>query len=177
MQAKDILIDLFEDQYKTINGEFSELSAEAFDWRPDAEANSIGITLWHLGRVADFALSHYLEGRSVDQQRWFSSGWANKTGYDPRGLGARGMGVLTGYTQAEVAALPTMHRDDLFTYHNEVYQALISFLQDLPADGLGTLTPNPGEQPGVYFWSRIVLVDATRHLGEIRALKAMWLRL
>jgi hypothetical protein len=78
MQAAQILLDLLETQQKAINSEFSDLSDEALNWRPDAEANSIGITLWHLGRVADFALSHRLEGRPVEEQRWFSGGWAEK---------------------------------------------------------------------------------------------------
>jgi hypothetical protein len=176
MQAIQILLDLLETQQKAINSEFSELGDEALNWRPDAEANSIGITLWHLGRVADFVLSHRIEGRPAAEQRWFSGGWAEQTGYDPRGIGSGGMGILTGYTQEEVAALPSMSGSDLLAYHNQVYESLLAYLQALPEGGLDIPVPGEGEQRSVYFWCRIVLLDATRHLGEMQALKQMWSR-
>jgi hypothetical protein len=176
MQAAQILLDLLETQQKAINSEFSDLSDEALNWRPDAEANSIGITLWHLGRVADFALSHRLEGRPVEEQRWFSGGWAEKTGYDPCGIGAGGMGILTGYSQAEVAALPALGGADLLAYHNEVYESLLDHVRQLPEGGLDEPVPGEGQQRSHFFWYRIILVDAMRHLGEMQALKAMWSR-
>jgi hypothetical protein len=176
MQGKEILHDLLETQYKGINSEFGELSAEALAWRPDAEANSIGVTIWHLGRVADFVLSHRLEARPAEEQRWFSGGWADKTGYDPRGVGAGGMGILTGYSQEEVAALPAMSGEDLLAYHNEVYEALLAHLAELTEEALDAPIPGEGKQRSVYFWHRIILLDATRHLGEMQAIKAMWER-
>ena len=174
MQVRDVLRDLLETQQKAINSELGELSDEALNWRPDAEANSIGITLWHLGRVADLVLSHRLEGRPVEEQRWFSDGWAARTGYDPRGIGSNGMGILTGYSQAEVAALPSMSRDDLLAYHNAVYTALLGRLAETTEEALDGPIPGEGQQRSVYFWHRVILLDATRHLGEIQALKAMW---
>jgi hypothetical protein len=176
MQGKDILHDLLETQHKGINSEFGELSEEALNWRPDGEANSIGVTIWHLARVADFVLTHRLEGRPVEEQRWFSKGWVEKTGYDPRGVGAGGMGILTGFSQEEVAALPPMNGDDLLAYHNQVYEPLLASLGDLSDDDLDGPIPGEGKQRSVYFWHRIILLDATRHLGEMQAIKAMWER-
>jgi hypothetical protein len=176
MQGKEVLRDLLETQQKAVNNELGALSADALNWRPDAAANSIGITIWHLGRVADFVLSHRLEGRAVEEQRWFCSGWAEKTGYDPRGIGAGGMGILTGYSQEEVAALPPMGGDDLLAYHHEAYTALLAHLADLPEEALDGPVPGEGQQRSVYFWYRVVLLDAMRHLGEMQALKAMWER-
>ncbi len=177
MQGKEILHDLLETQHKAINSEFGELNKEALNWRPDAEANSIGITLWHLGRVADYVLTHRLEGRPAEEQRWFSGGWAEKTGYDPRGIGAGGMGILTGYTQEEVAVLPAISGDDLLAYHNAVYSALLEHLKALPEERLSEPVPGEGNQRPYYFWFRVILLDATRHLGEMQALKAMWVRI
>lgn len=174
MQGKEIVRDLLETQHKAINSEFGELSAAALNWQPDEEANSIGITIWHLARVADFVLTHRLEGRPVDEQRWFSEGWAAKTGYDPRGIGAGGMGILTGYSQEEVAALPAMSGADLLAYHNAVYEALLARLSDLADEELDAPVPGEGNQRSVYFWHRIILLDAMRHLGEMQAIKAMW---
>lgn len=174
MQGKEIVHDLLETQHKTVNSEFGELSEEALNWRPDGEGNSIGITIWHLARVADFVLTHRLEGRPVDEQRWFSEGWAAKTGYDPRGIGAGGMGILTGYSQEEVAALPPMSGAELLAYHNAVYAALLAHLGQLADEVLDGPVPGEGQQRSVYFWFRVVLLDATRHLGEMQALKAMW---
>ncbi|MBX3061230.1 MAG: DinB family protein [Anaerolineae bacterium] len=176
MQAKEILRDLLESQQKGINSECGELSADVLNWRPDAAANSIGITIWHLARVADFVFTHRLEGRPIEEQRWFSDGWAEKTGYDPRGLGAGGMGILTGYNQEEVAALPNMSGEELLAYHNTVYAGLLAHLAELTDEGLDGPVPGEGQQRTVYFWYRVVLLDATRHLGEMQALKAMWAR-
>lgn len=177
MRDLDIVLDLFEAQQRGISKELSELSEDALNWRPDAEANSIAITLWHLGRVADFVLTHRIEGRPVEEQRWFSHGWAEQTGYDPRGLGAGGMGILTGYTQAEVAALPQMSGRDLLAYHDQVYQELQTYLQTLPEGGLDAAVPGEGQPRTIYFWSRVILLDATRHLGEMQAIKAMYHRI
>lgn len=176
MQGKEILHDLLETQSKAINSELGELSAAALSWRPDEEANSIGVTIWHLARVADFVLTHRLEGRPVEEQRWFTDGWAERTGYDPRGIGAGGMGILTGYTQAEVAALPALHSDDLLAYHNAVYAAVLQHLRELPEEQLPIPVPGAGAQRPHYFWYRVILLDATRHFGELQALKAMWQR-
>lgn len=176
MRDIEILLDLFEAQQQGMSKELEQLSEETLNWRPDNEANSIAVTLWHLGRVADFVLTHRLEGRPVEEQRWFSGGWAEKTGYDPRGIGSRGMGILTGYTQTEVAALPQMRGRDLLAYHDQVYQELQTYLQNLPERGLDAPVPGEGDQRTSYFWSRVILLDATRHLGEIQALKAMYNR-
>jgi hypothetical protein len=176
MTGKDVLYDLLETQHKAVNNEFAGLGEEALNWRPDAEANSIAITLWHLARVADFVLTHRLEGRPVEEQRWFSDGQAERTGYDPRGVGAGGMGILTGYTQEEVAALPPMSGDDLQAYHHTVYTALLAHLAALPDDSLAQPVPGEGTQRPHYFWYRVILLDATRHMGEMQAIKALWQR-
>jgi len=176
MRDIDMMIDLLEAQYNGMNRDVAELEDATVHWRPDPAANSIGLTIWHLGRVADFVLSKRIEGREPDQQRWFRNQWVEKTGYDPSGIGAGGMGILTGYDQAEVTAVPVMSVDDLLGYYNEVYEDLLDHLKGLPDGGLDTAVPGEGEQKSVYFWCRVILIDATRHLGEIQALKAMWQR-
>ena len=176
MRDIDMMLDLLEAQYNGMNRDVAELEATAVAWQPDPQANSIGLTIWHLGRVADFVLTHRIEGQDPDQQRWFTSGLAEETGYDPRGIGAAGMGILTGYTQEDVAAIPTMNLDDVLGYFNDVYEALLDHIKALPDGGLDAAVPGEGEQKSVYFWCRVILIDATRHMGEIQAIKAMWER-
>jgi hypothetical protein len=67
-----------------------------------------------------------------------------------------------------------MNGGDLLAYHNEVYTELLAHLQELPEQGLDAPVPGEGNQRSVYFWYRVVLLDATRHMGEMQALKSMW---
>jgi len=178
MRDIDIMLDLLEAEYNGMNKDVAEMVGleTAVNWQPDSEANSINLTVWHLARVADFCLSHRIEGQDPDQQRWFTDGLAEKTGYDPRGVGAGGMGILTGYTREDVAAIPPFDFSDTLGYFNGVYENLLDHLKALPDGGLDAPVPGEGEQKSVYFWCRVILIDATRHQGEIQAIKAMWER-
>jgi hypothetical protein len=175
MQSTAIFIDLLEAQNKGVNA-FTDLAAEGLHWRPHPEANSIGITIWHVARVADFVLTVRLEGQPAEAQRWFTTGWQEQTGYDPRGIGAGGMGILTGYSQEEVAALPPLSGEQLLSYHGQVYADLLAHVRQLTDEQLDQPVPGAGEQKSIYFWLRVILLDATRHLGEMQALQFLWQR-
>ncbi len=176
MRDIDILLDLFKSQTKAINKVMTDIPDECLYWQADAEANSIGLTVWHLARIADVTATIILNSKTPMEQAWFTSGWAEKTNYNPMGKGWMGTGMLTGFTQEDVAEIPPMPAADYLAYFNETYTTLTQHLQALPADGLEQILEGMGNSKPVYFWYRLTIIDAMRHTGEIFALKAMWER-
>ncbi len=64
----------------------------------------------------------FLEQRQALAEQWHIQGWSSKTAYDPRGIGTGGLGILAGYTQEEVAAIPVLSAEELLAY----LEALVS---------------------------------------------------
>lgn len=154
-----------------------DLALEAAVWRPDPEANSIALTVWHVARAWDVLGTRMLGGREQSDELWLCGGWAERTGYNPLGKGWRGSGNLSGYSQEEVAEVPMLAPADLLAYLDEVYVQLRERLASAPESSLLLPDELPAQgpwQPAVFV--RNFLADAYEHLGEIKALRAMWER-
>ncbi len=176
MTDVEVWIDMLNGLHRWTHGALEDEPAAALVWQPDEEANSIIVTLWHVSRALDLLKVRLLEGRAAEEELWFSSGWAARTGYDPRGLGWSGMGNLAGYTQQEVAAVPLLPLKELLDYFDQACAALSTCLAELPAEQLyGPLVDFPGEPPRCAM-VRNFLMDGLGHLGEMRAILAMWER-
>ena len=142
-------------------------------WQPDTEGNSITITVWHFSRWLDLLTVRALENRPPEEEQWQTRGCAQKTGYDPRGIGYQGFGALTDYTQEEVAAIPVLSADELLTYLDQVCEALRQHLLSLPEEALYQPAMGLGGRRTPYQWIKSILLGSYGHLGEIEALKAM----
>ena len=173
MRDVEILTDLIEKLAGDVREEVGELSQEELDWQPDSEANSIGVTVWHFSRWLDVLATRALADQPAGQERWQTRGWAARSGYDPHGVGYEGLGVLTGYTLAEVAAIPRLSAGDLLEYLDQVCAALRERLLVLPEGGLHQPAPGLGGRRTPYQWVRSILMGCFGHVGEIEALKAM----
>jgi hypothetical protein len=178
MQGTELYADLIATLTAGIHGEIGELSPQELDWQPDAEGNSIGVTVWHVSRWLDVTARVFQE-RPPEEELWLTQGWAERTGYKPQGIGYRGLGALTGYTQPEVAAIPHLSATDLLAYLDQSSEALQAYLLALPSF-------EPLRQP-VAGWGRetpvikqdllkVVFMGCAGHLGEIKALRAMMKR-
>ena len=174
MNANDVLIDLLEDNRRRLLRLVSSLSDDCLLWKPEPQANSIALTLWHMARILDVFLTRQAKGDPPAEECWFRHGWAVQTGYDPRGLGLDGWGMLTGYTQAEVQSIPQLTRDQLLGYLGQVYDTVKAYLETTPEATL--LTPAPGFEGRYtrYQCLQMSLMDNVRHLGEVYAIKARW---
>jgi len=176
MNANAVLIDLLEDNHRRLHRGLSNMSDDCLLWNPEPGANSIAITIWHMARIFDVFLTQQAKGDPAGQECWFRNGWAERTGYDPRGIGQNGWGMLAGYSQEEVAAMPQLSRDQVLGYLNEVYSTVNEYLAGI--------TPEKLQTPGAGFDGRytkyqciqMALLDNTRHLGEIFAIEASWKR-
>jgi DinB superfamily len=168
-----VIGDLFGDFIATMHREITDLDAEALAWQPDPEANSISITVWHVARWMDVLGTRILQGRSAEGEQWHTQGWAKRTGYDPRGIGAYGIGAITGYTQEEVAAIPRMDSADLLAYLDQAYAVVKEQLTNITAEALEGPVPDPVFKGTIYRWLRILVGGFFGHVGEIQALKSM----
>lgn len=176
MNANEVLIDLLEDNRRRLKRALGAMSDECLYWKPETEANNIAVTLWHMARMFDVFLTQQARGDPAEGECWFRGGWAERTGYDPRGVGQNGWGMLTGYTQEEAAALPVLSREELLGYLDEVYDTVKEYLAGTPEQAL--LSPGAGFEGRYsnYQCVQMPLMDNARHLGEIYAIKAAWER-
>lgn len=172
MNTQELLLDWLDTLAARLIEEIEDTSVAAFTWQPDATANSIALTLWHIGRAWDVLTVRVLHQGPVIEEIWQQAGWRQRTGYDPTGKGWDGLGNLAGYTPAEVAEVPKQTKEELLTYLQQVYQPLRAAVAKLEPDELFTIV----EEQSLYDWISNFLRDGYEHLGEIKAIKAMWQR-
>ena len=131
----------------------------ALHWRPAREMNSIGDTVWHVARWLDL-VTMWLENGAAETQHWIKDGWAERTGYDPRGLGTNGLGAISGYSFAEVEAVPKLRKDQLRAYLGAVCEDVIPRLRAV--DDVAAVR------------YKGVVQGTFGHLGEIAALRTLF---
>jgi hypothetical protein len=151
----------------------AEVDDPALHWSPDPGANSIAVTVWHMGRLFDVFLTQQVMGESSERECWIRNGWAAQTHYDPRGLGRDGWGSVNGYTPYEVASIPRFTKEQLLSYLDDVYGAVRGYVQATPMADLAEPAPGFDAHYTKYQVVSMALLDNVRHLGEIRTLKAM----
>jgi DinB family protein len=179
---RDFLVTLLDELQARVSALTISQDDAALYWQPDPGANSSGVTIWHVTRWLDVLSVRVMDGLPSDQEVWFASGWSQRTGYDPRGLGECGLGVLTGYTMDQVLEVPHLSSRDLLSYQREALARLRSrilaldegALADVPRDAtpLRVRARLAGELP-LYGWIVFLLLGCFQHIGEVAALQAM----
>jgi hypothetical protein len=162
----DLLTTLGDDVRAMVAG----LSPEELAWRPDALGNSAGVTVWHFARWLDVLAARVLTDGPVSAERWHADGWAARTGYDPTGIGYKGLGVVTGYSAEDVDAVPIMPAEDILAYLDQTIADLRAAVLSYPAGGLSTPVPGIGAPRSVYTAVKPILYGSIGHAGEIAAL-------
>lgn len=176
MNANDVLIDLLEDNRRRLLRLLDNLSDDCIAWKPEPDANNIVVTVWHMARIFDVFLTLQAKGNSSEEECWFRHGWAEQTGYDPRGIGLNGWGMLTGYKQEEVAVMPQLTRKQVLGYLNDVYDTVKESLISTPIEKLQMPGAGFEGKYSQYQCIQMPLLDNVRHLGEIFAIQARWER-
>ncbi len=174
MNANDVLLDLLEDNRRRLHRVFGDMSVDCVLWKPETDTNNIAVTIWHMARMFDVFLTQQAKGDLAGEECWFRHDWAGRTGYDPRGIGHNGWGMLTGYTQEEVAAIPQLTKGQMLGYLNEVYDSVKEYLAITPMKKLQTPAAGFDGRYTKYQCIQMALLDNVRHLGEIYAIKARW---
>jgi hypothetical protein len=179
----EVLLDLWERLYLMLHWVCEGMTEEAFVWAPDEEGNSSAVTLWHICRAWDLLKVRILENRPPEQERWFLDGWSDRTSYDPRGLGYAGFGNLAGYTVKQMKAVPALFIAESLRYLDGCWESLDGYLRTMnsgelfkPPEGWPRL-PEPSSSPeSIYQVLCNFIGDGYQHLGEIRAIRALWER-
>lgn len=180
MQDVELYADLISSIVQWARHLVGELSAEELAWQPDAEGNNIAVTIWHFSRWFDVT-ARVLQNRPREEELWLTRGWAERTGYNPQGIGYLGLGTVTGYTVQEVAAVPLLSAQDLLAYLEQVCAELCVFL-DSSASLEALRQPLPDiRMPGQKFETKRqllqnIIMGSCGHMGEAEALKAMMRR-
>jgi hypothetical protein len=153
----------FEDVGARVRERLKSLDEDALEWRADDRGNNVRETVWHMARWID-VLTRILGGTQPSTERWFTDGWAQRTSYDPRGIGDDGLGALTGYTFQEVLAIPRLTSTELVRYLDSVVGPLAQRLRALPDDEAAARAVRRATG---------ILQGCLGHIGEIDALLAI----
>ena len=129
-----------------------------------------------MARIFDVFLTQQAKGDTSGDECWFHNGWAEQTGYDPHGIGQNGWGMLTGYTQEEVAAMPLLTKEQVLGYLDEVYNTVKAYLVSMSIEKLQTPGSGFDGRYTKYQCIQMALLDNVRHLGEIFAIDVRWHR-
>jgi hypothetical protein len=162
MRDTELIAMWFEDIGAALWRRVERLDEDALEWRADDRGNNVRETVWHMSRWID-VLTRLLDGTQPSAERWFTDGWADRTGYDPRGIGDDGLGALTGYTFEEVLAVPRLTAGELLEYADSVIAPLAQRLRALPDDDAAKALRRPIR----------ILQGCFAHIGEIDALLAI----
>lgn len=177
MTNLELLAELIDDLARDLRPEVESLMPTDLAWLPGPQANSIGVTLWHIARGMDFLATQVLQNQPSEAELWHTLGWAARTGYDPRGHGYEGWGVITGYTWAEVLAIPALTAADLLEYLDRASQALSAQVRALTPNTASQRVPHlMGGKLTRYRWVKEFYKGFQAHVGEIVAIQALMKR-
>ena len=182
MNPKDVLTDMLENFAFSLHRTIMDLPKDALQWQPDPEANNIAVTVWHICRALDLLKVRIIENKPDQDQLWYATGWASRTNYDPAGLGFGGFGNLAGYTLDQVKAVPLLSAEESLEYFDQVCGAFSDYLANLKVEALEESPagwPRMAGAPApenVYVVILMFMLDNREHLGEIKAIRAMWYR-
>ncbi|MDQ2914966.1 MAG: DinB family protein [Chloroflexota bacterium] len=163
MRDTELVAKWFEDVGARVREQLKSLEEDALEWRADDRGNNVRETVWHISRWID-VLTRILSGTQPSTERWFTDGWAQRTSYDPRGIGDDGLGALTGYTFQEVLAVPRLNATELVRYLDSVIGPLAQRLRALPDDEAAARVVRRATG---------ILQGCFAHVGEVDALLAI----
>lgn len=171
--AVDALIELCLDLQQELAARLRLLTPDDLAWQPHPDANSPGVTAWHVARWLDVLATRAFTGCSEEHELWRTEGWRDITGYNPAGVGYLGLGTLTGYTPQEMRAVPLMSAKSLETYLGQSAEQMVARIRRLS----GQIHESREALPSPYQIISSTLQGSFGHLGEIDALVALRARL
>lgn len=166
METKEVLTDAFERIKGWVHQAVADLPVGGLNYRPDADANSIGWLIWHLARVQDGHMSD-LAGR---RQAYVAAGWAERLGLAPDESD-----VGYGHTSEQVAAVRFDTPDDLLAYYDAVHGRSLEYVSGIDAAELDRIVDTSWDPP-VSAGVRIVSVidDCMNHTGQANYVRGMF---
>ncbi len=158
------------DELKT---EISGTDAKLIYQRPAPSVNTPGFLYWHILRIWDLDLNHFIKSQPGDGDAWHRGGFTEKAGYDPAAHGPERLpGMGFGYSDDDVDGIAVIPVEVLGEYHNQ----LVAETEELLASGVdlrAEFTP-PGRPPmtGAARLQHLI-GHSYGHLGDIRFSKGL----
>ncbi len=168
MDLRDVFADAFGRVGVNVHGAVDGLGADGLDFRPDADANSIGWLVWHLTRVQDDHVAH-LAGRGQD---YVTGGWAERFGLAPD---ESDLGY--GHSSEQVGAVRFDGSVDLLAYFEAVQAKTLEYVATITPEALDRIVDarwDPPVSAGVRLVS--VVDDCIQHSGQAAYVRGLWER-
>ncbi|HUR72964.1 MAG TPA: DinB family protein [Sporichthya sp.] len=165
MEIPDLLQELYGRIAPLSREAVRDLDAEALNYRPTPESNSIGWLVWHVARVLD----HQICEQSGDRQLWVSGEWAGRLG---RSADADDIGF--GHTAERAAALRIDDPGVVLEYLDAVDARTGEYLGKLSGADLDRIIDASWDPP-VSLGVRLVSVadDCLQHAGQAHYLRGL----
>jgi uncharacterized damage-inducible protein DinB len=144
MEAKQLIQSGLENVTRSVDRTLDGLTPAELKWQPRADANSIGLILFHMARSEDSFVQFLLQHKP---QIWEEEKWCQKLDKAPGDSGSH-------YTSEQVASFCVPDLKNLREYSQAVRKKTLEFLKDMtPAKldekvDLPPMGPPPSATPG-----------------------------
>ncbi len=159
-----------------VSGQVSDIPEDLFQKRPGPSLNPIAFSYFHLLRVWDLDLNWIVKGLGPQHDAWHRGGFSEKAGYSPDGKGMRGMGIGTGYTDADVDEMK-ISRAVLEDYQRQLMAETEEYLNNADDAELNrevaSLPSNPNQPASCAQRLQHTISHGWSHTGELRFAKGM----
>jgi len=166
MPDADIYLSQIRGMSNYLTQRTAEVSPEQFSRRPGPSLNPVSWNYFHILRVWDMDLNVLAKGQSPSEDAWHRGEFSAKSGYNPDGKGMRGIGIGTGYSDAEVDEL-SVSREVLDEYHAMLLAETEAFLKEASdADFQREVQGFRGPEPVSARFQHII-GHSWMHIGEL----------
>lgn len=172
MDDRSTYIQQITEMSSMLSQQVGELDDATLSKRPGPALNPVGFIYWHILRVWDLDLNWLIKGGAPGDDAWHRGGYSNELDYTPDGVGTRGMGIGTGYTDNEVDAVP-YRADVLARYQRQLLDETNAYLSEATDEELQRELPLRDQTTTVAARLQHTVSHSWNHVGEIRMTKSM----
>ncbi|MDP2744858.1 MAG: DinB family protein [Dehalococcoidia bacterium] len=139
------------------------LSHNELGWRPGAEANSIGLVLFHTVRSEDQYVQTRIQGKP---QVWETKRW-----YEKMDLPVSETGY--GYTAEQCASFRVPEGKDLLAYAEAVRTRTLDYVRGMSPDKFDKIINTPRGDLAIGVYLANMVVHLAQHAGEIAYIRGL----
>lgn len=159
-----------------VAGQIADMPEDMLWKRPGPSLNPVAFNYFHLLRVWDLDLNWIVKGQGPQGDAWHRGEFSEKAGYNPDGKGSRGMGIGTGFTDADVDEM-NISRHVLQAYQQQLLAETEEYLQTADDAELNRevapLPSAPDRRATCAQRLQHTISHSWSHTGELRFAKGM----
>lgn len=170
MSEASIYLTQIKELSETLEQVIAEVPPAQFNERPGPHLNPVGWNCFHLLRVWEVDVNMICRGQSLHGDAWHRGGFTEKSGYDPVGKGALGLGDGYGYSDDDVDEIQ-IDPAVLSEYQQLLWEETSAYLSDASDDEMHRQAPtvlDPYRTKSVAEQLRHVIAHSYEHVGEMR---------